>query len=345
MGERYRAAGVDVDAGNAAVDAIRARVAATHGPAVLNGLGGFGGLYAFQGSEQSVLVASADGVGTKLKLAFVLDRHDTIGADLVNHCVNDILACGARPLFFLDYLGVGAVRPALVEQIVGGMATACAAAGCALIGGETAEMPGLYQPGEYYVAGFIVGTVERDRLLDGTRVAAGDVLIGLPSTGLHTNGYSLARRVLGLTGDPAVDRPILEAHEPALGATWAEALLAVHRCYLPDVRPLLAAGLVRGIAHITGGGLIDNVPRALPAGLGARLAARAWSPPPIFGLLQARGAIAAEEMARVFNLGLGMVLVVAPGDVAEVMTLVPGARAVGEVVPTVNSAPRVTIES
>jgi phosphoribosylformylglycinamidine cyclo-ligase len=233
MGERYRQAGVDIDAGNAAVEAIRAHVRSTYGPAVVDDIGRFGGLYAFQGSGRSVLVASADGAGTKVKLAIALDRHDTIGADLVNHCVDDILACGARPLFFLDYLGLNKTVPAQVEQLVRGIAAACRENGCALIGGETAEMPDLYRPGDYDIAGFIVGTVERDRIVDGSRVRAGDALLGLPSSGLHTNGYTLARRLLGLTGEPAHDRAILAADAPALGGTVGDALMAVHRSYRP----------------------------------------------------------------------------------------------------------------
>jgi phosphoribosylformylglycinamidine cyclo-ligase len=344
MGDRYRQAGVDIDASNAAKAAIREHVRATFGPAVVGGLGGFGGLYAFQGSGQSVLVSSADSVGTKVLLACTLERHDTVGADLVNHCVNDILACGARPLFFLDYLGAGRVDPGRVEQIVAGLAAACRANDCALVGGETAELPGLYQPDHYDLAGFIVGTVERDSLIDGARVRAGDVLLGLPSSGLHTNGYSLARAALGLTGDPARDRLVLERYETVLGGTVADALMAVHRSYLAVVWPLLTARLARGIAHITGGGLIENVPRTLPDGLAARFDARAWMAPPIFDYLARAGQVARAEMYRVFNMGMGMVLVCAPEDVAAAQALAPDVVVVGEVVAAVKNRERVTIE-
>lgn len=345
VGESYRRAGVDIDAASRAKARIRELVGATQGPEVLGGIGGFGGLYAFAGGADSVLVASADSVGTKLKLAIALDRHDTIGEDIVNHCVDDILACGARPLFFLDYLGMSRVLPEQVEQIVAGMARACAVNGLALIGGETAELPGLYAPGDYDVAGFIVGAVERGRILDGAAVRAGDILLGLPSSGLHTNGYSLARRVLGLSGDPAADRAILEAEAPAVGGSWAEALMAVHRSYLPTVWPLLEAGLVRSIAHITGGGLIDNVPRALPAGLAAHFQEGSWSVPPIFTALQARGSIAPDEMYRVFNMGLGLVLVCAPAAVRAIQQRAPEAIVVGEVAASVTDRPRVLIET
>jgi phosphoribosylformylglycinamidine cyclo-ligase len=345
MAERYRQAGVDIDAADAAKTAIRDLVRSTFDANVVGGVGGFGGLYAFNGTGRSVLVASADSVGTKVKLAIALDRHDTVGADLVNHCVNDILACGARPLFFLDYLGVSRVDQRQIEQLVGGVAAACRENGCALIGGETAVLPDLYQPGEYDLAGFIVGTVERDQIVDGRTIRAGDALLGLPSTGLHTNGYTLARRLLGLTGDPAHDRPRLEQYEPALGTTWAAALMAVHRSYLAPLQPLLAAGLVRGLAHITGGGLIDNVPRMLPPGLGARFRQTAWPVPPIFEALRRLGALAPAELYRVFNMGLGLVLACAPADAGEVRRLLPEALVVGEVVEPVNNSARVTIES
>jgi phosphoribosylformylglycinamidine cyclo-ligase len=346
MANSYREAGVDIDAGNAAVAAIRAHARSTFGPAVVTGIGGFGGLYAYDGGPDAVLVASADGVGTKVKVAIAVDRHDTVGADLVNHCVNDILCCGARPLFFLDYLGLGRVRPSQVEQIVAGMAAACRANRLALIGGETAEMPDLYRAGEYDVAGFIVGVVARNALVDGTTsIQAGDTLLGLPSTGLHTNGYSLARRVLGLTGDPAHDRSLLESVDPMLGGSWADALLAVHRSYLDDVGPLLDAGLVKGLAHITGGGLIDNVPRMLPTGLGARFSQSAWRVPPLFQALRLRGDTPLAECYRVYNMGLGMVIACAPAAVADICQRLPGTLVVGEVVQALNSDAQVTIES
>jgi phosphoribosylformylglycinamidine cyclo-ligase len=345
MAESYRRAGVDIEAGAAAVVAIRRHVRSTFGPQVLTGIGGFGGLFAHAGGPDSVLVASADGVGTKVKLAIALDRHDTVGADLVNHCVNDILCCGARPLFFLDYLGLGAVRPAQIEQLVAGMAAACRANGCALIGGETAELPDLYRPGEYDVAGFIVGGVARGAIVDGRTIRAGDVLLGLPSTGLHTTGSTLARRVLGLTGEPDHDRPLLERHEPALGATWAEALLAVHRSYLADIAPLLDARLVAGLAHITGGGLLDNVPRMLPAGLAARFYQSAWPVPPVFTVLRLLGDTPLSECYRVYNMGLGLVIACARAHVDAVRAALPEALVVGEVHEALNSAAKVSIDS
>jgi phosphoribosylformylglycinamidine cyclo-ligase len=263
-----------------------------------------------------VLVSSADGVGTKLKVAFMADRHDTVGADLVNHCVNDILVQGAEPLFFLDYLATGRLSPAVAEQVIGGMARACRENGCALIGGETAEMPGFYAEGEYDLAGFIVGAVDRDRVIDGSRIQPGDVLIGLASSGLHTNGYSLARGILfdklGLAADS-----ILEG----LGETVADALLRIHRSYLPVVRPLLARSLVRGIAHITGGGIPGNLSRILPAGTGARVNPASWTTPPLFAFLQRAGAITTDEMFRAFNMGIGLILACSPEHINEVQTL------------------------
>ena len=295
----YRTAGVDIDAGNEALRRIRAHVRSTFGPQVVADVGHFGGLFALGAGEhgaredETVLVASADGVGTKLKLAFALDRHDTIGVDLVNHCVNDILACGARPLFFLDYFATGVLAPATLEAVVGGLATACRAAGCALLGGETAEMPGFYAPGEYDLAGFIVGAVRRGTIVDGAGVRAGDLLFGLPSAGLHTNGYSLARTALGLDGSPEAVRAALTAIPPGLDRPLGEALLTPHRSYLAPVSALLAderAG-VTGLAHITGGGIVDNVPRIVPAGLAARFDLDSWAPPPLFALIRERGAV------------------------------------------------------
>jgi len=312
---RYRDAGVDVEAGNALVRRIRALAGATFTPGVLADIGGFGGLFRLDTARyrEPVLVASADGVGTKLKVAFLADGHDTIGEDLVNHCVNDILVHGAEPLFFLDYFATGRLVPAVAERVIEGLARACRANRCALIGGETAEMPGFYADGEYDLAGFIVGVVERARLIDGRGIVAGDRLIGLPSSGLHTNGYSLARRIV-------FDRLGLDvrARVEELGATVAEALLRPHRSYLPLVRPLVEAGLVKGMAHITGGGLTDNVPRALPAGIGARIDPGAWQIPPLFAWLQRAGDVPTDEMRRTFNLGIGFVLVVAPEHVDEV---------------------------
>jgi phosphoribosylformylglycinamidine cyclo-ligase len=291
----------------------------------------FGGLFALGQYQDPVLVSSADGVGTKLSVAALLGKYDTIGVDLVNHCVNDIFTTGAAPLFFLDYYATGKLVPEQVEQVVKGMAEACRANGCALIGGETAEMPDLYAPGDFDLAGFIVGVVERNRLLDGAGVAKGDVLIGLPSSGLHTNGYSLARRVFGLTeGSPAERRARLAEVPEELGRALGVALLEPHRCYYPTLKSHLA--LIKAIAHITGGGLIENVPRVLPDGLVARFETGAWPVPAIFDLIRERGEVPEEDMRRTFNMGLGMVLVCGLADAQTLLAAVPEALVVGELI-------------
>jgi phosphoribosylformylglycinamidine cyclo-ligase/phosphoribosylamine--glycine ligase/phosphoribosylformylglycinamidine cyclo-ligase len=302
----YATSGVDIDAGNRAVALMAAAVRATHGPEVLGGLGSFGGLYdasGLKGLAQPVLVASTDGVGTKVSLAAAVGRHRSIGHDIVNHCINDILVQGARPLFFLDYIASARLAPERVAEIVGGMAEACREAGCALLGGETAEMPGVYAPEAFDVAGTIVGVVEAGRRLPRPGVAAGDVIVGLASSGPHTNGFSLIRRVFS-----GAD---LAAEVPALGTSLAETLLAPHRSYLGALWPLLQEdGLgLRALAHITGGGLLENLPRVLPEGLGAALHRGSWPVPPLFGLIQARGEVPEAEMYRVFNMGLGMLAV------------------------------------
>jgi len=304
----YRASGVDIDAGNETVRRIKSLAKSTFTPGVLSDIGSFGGLFALDRSryQEPVLVASTDGVGTKLKVAFMTGRHDTVGADLVNHCVNDILVQGAEPLFFLDYLATGRLSPDVAEQVIAGVARGCKQNGCALLGGETAEMPGFYADGEYDIAGTIVGVVEKSKVIDGRSIVAGDVLIGLSSDGLHTNGYSLARRVMfdvcGFSPDTRV---------PELGTTAGDALLAPHRSYLKPLRPLIEAGLIKGMAHITGGGITENVPRILPEGTAAAIDRSAWTVPPIFRLLQDRGGIADEEMLRAFNMGIGLVIVCA----------------------------------
>jgi len=303
----YKASGVDIDAGNETVRRIRGLARSTFTNGVLSDIGSFGGLFRLQPGHyrEPVLVASADGVGTKLKVAFLAQRHDTIGRDLVNHCVNDILVQGAAPLFFLDYLATGRLSPAVAESIVGGMAAACRENGCALLGGETAEMPGFYRDGEYDVAGFIVGAVDRDRLITGRTIAVGDVLVGVPSSGLHTNGYSLARRVvfehLGLGVDTYV---------PELSRTVGEALLEPHRSYLPVIKPILEGGRIKGMAHITGGGITDNLPRVLPHGTAAVVDTSAWEVPPIFTWLERSGNIPHDDMMRTFNMGIGMIIVI-----------------------------------
>jgi phosphoribosylformylglycinamidine cyclo-ligase len=312
----YKSAGVDIDAGNETVRRIRALAKGTFTPGVLSDIGSFGGLFRLDRDryQDPVLVSSADGVGTKLKVAFMMDKHDTVGADLVNHCVNDILVQGAEPLFFLDYLATGRLSPAVAEQVVTGVARACRENGCALIGGETAEMPGFYADGEYDIAGFIVGAVEKSRVVDGRSVVPGDVLIAVPSAGLHTNGYSLARRVFFEMAGWKPDTVVRE-----LGTTIGSALLAPHRSYLALVRPLLERDWVKGLAHITGGGLTENLPRALPEGCAAEIDLQAWTIPPIFQLLQQHGSIARDEMLRAFNMGVGLVIVCTSRDAERVL--------------------------
>ncbi len=314
----YKAAGVDIDAGNETVRRIKTIARATFTSAVLSEIGSFGGLFRLDRDryQEPVLVSSADGVGTKLKIAFMTGRHDTVGADLVNHCVNDILVQGAEPLFFLDYLATGRLLPAMAEQVITGVARACLENGCALIGGETAEMPGFYADGEYDIAGFIVGVVEKSKVIDGLAVLPGDVLIALPSAGLHTNGYSLARRVFFEAAGWKTDTFVGE-----LGMTIGEALLAPHRSYLAIVRPLIERDLVKGLAHITGGGITENLPRTLPEGCAAEVDLQSWSVPPIFRLLQQHGAIPREEMFRAFNMGVGLVIVCAARDAERVINL------------------------
>jgi len=307
-GLSYRTAGVDLEAAERAKGALKELVARTRDENTLSEMGLFGGLYALpEGIKQPVLVSSADGVGTKLKLAFLTGRHDTVGQDLVNHCVNDILVQGATPLFFLDYLATGHLAEGVVTEVVRGVAQACLENGCALLGGETAEMPDFYSSGEYDLAGFITGVVERPEVLDGSSVRPGDALIGLGSTGLHTNGYSLARKIVFEEMDLKVGDLI-----PELGKTVAEALLAVHRSYLPSLRPLLSGDQIHGLAHITGGGIPGNLPRVLSDGLGASIQVQSWEIPALFRVLQDGGRVATDEMYRVFNMGVGMIVITAP---------------------------------
>jgi phosphoribosylformylglycinamidine cyclo-ligase len=310
----YREAGVDISAADAAKGRIKALARATFNSQVLTEIGSFGGMFRPDLSRyrEPVLVASTDGVGTKIRVAIAAGVHDTVGYDLVAHCVNDILVQGAVPLFFLDYVALGRMDPRKVEQIVSGFARACSEFGCPLIGGETAEMPGTYAEDDYDVAGFIVGVVERGRALP-RGVREGDVLVGLPSEGLHTNGYSLARKVLFDTLGYRVDTEL-----PELGASVGRALLAPHRSYLSALEPLLERDLVRALVHVTGGGFPGNIPRVLPKGLGARVRRSAWTVPPLFRLIQKGGGVGDEEMYRTFNMGIGMILVVAPGELHEV---------------------------
>ena len=324
----YTRAGVDIDLGNRLKGGLGRRLATTHGPEVLGKAGGFGGLFRadFKGLREPVLVGSIDGVGTKLKLAVALDKHDTIGQDLVNHCVNDIAVLGARPLFFLDYIGTAKLEPGVFRQILAGLTRACAAAGCALIGGETAQMPGIYQGRDYDLAGTIVGVVDRRKIIDGRRVRPGDAVLGLAADGLHTNGYSLARDIL-------FNRMGLEpgTRLPGLRRTLGEELLRVH----PNYQGRLAAlpeGTLRGAAHITGGGLIDNLPRVLPDTCDAVIDTAAWKTPRLCQILQEGGQVPREEMFQVFNMGVGMALIVAEKDVPAVLaSLGKGAFRIGRI--------------
>jgi phosphoribosylformylglycinamidine cyclo-ligase len=337
---RYRDAGVDIDEADRAVSFIKKHASKTLTPAVLTSIGSFGAGYALEGWRKPVLVSSADGVGTKLKIAFATGRHDTIGEDLVNHCVNDIAVQGATPLFFLDYFAVGKLNAEVCASVVSGLARGCKKNGCALIGGETAEMPGLYAEGEYDLAGFIVGAVERKKMLTGEKIAPGDVVLGLPSNGLHTNGYSLARKLLF---DVAGYKPSSLVAE--LASSVADELLRIHKSYLKPIQALLDAKILKGAAHITGGGLTDNLPRVLPDTCAVDLQPNSWPPQPIFGLLKQLGNLPEDDYRRTFNLGVGMTLIVSPKDVPEAGRILKRLRepfyAIGEVVRRGRRAPRV----
>jgi phosphoribosylformylglycinamidine cyclo-ligase len=321
----YAAAGVDIDAQERGLARIKKLARSTFTPGVLTEIGSFGGLFRpdLAGMTEPVLAASADGVGTKLAVARMAGDYSSVGRDLVNHCVNDILVQGAEPLFFMDYVGAGVLAPEKMVELVSGVADGCRENGCALLGGETAEMPGFYQPGDYELVGFIVGLVDRPRLLDGSRVLAGDVLVGLPSSGLHTNGYSLARKIL-------FDQLGLGVADKApwwKKKTVGQVLLEPHLSYLKSVRPLLGHAALHGMAHITGGGITDNLPRILPEGLHALIRVGSWPVPHLFHFLQEKGEVETEEMFRVFNMGIGMILAVAPAGLAEVLGLL---RSVGQ---------------
>ena len=321
----YRDAGVDLDAAAQAKELFKPFVRSTFGPEVLGDIGLFGGLFKLEGFKEPVLVSSTDGVGTKLKIAYWMGRYDTIGHDVVNQSVNDVLTTGARPIFFLDYIAMEEIAPERVAAIVKGIAEACRAAGCALIGGETSQLSGVFQPGAFELCGFVVGAAERSQLLDPSKVKAGDTLIAVPSSGLHTNGYSLVRHVFDLERDPS---PLNDTY-PELGRTLGEALLEPHRPYYPLLAPALP--LVKSMGHITGDGLEDNVARALPAGLRARIDYASWQTPALFRIIQERGNVAIEEMFRVFNMGVGMVMTCDPANVGALLRLLPDAWVVGDV--------------
>ncbi|HEY2626967.1 MAG TPA: phosphoribosylformylglycinamidine cyclo-ligase [Candidatus Udaeobacter sp.] len=313
----YARAGVEVDLGNKVKRRIQMLVRRTHGPQVLGKSGGFGGLFApnFSGMREPVLVASIDGVGTKLKIAFAMNKHDTVGADLVNHCVNDIAVLGARPLFFLDYVGCEKLEPRIFDQLLHGFARGCRLASCALIGGETAQMPGMYRKGEYDLAGCIVGVVDRARIIDGGNINPGDVILGLASNGLHTNGYSLARKILF-----EKMRLKIASRLPGSNVTVGEELLHVHKNY-QHLLAKVPSGIIKGLAHITGGGLIDNLPRILPRNCDAVIDTKSWRVPPIFQILQRNGDVDPTEMYQVFNMGIGMVAIVSEGDAQRTMSI------------------------
>jgi phosphoribosylformylglycinamidine cyclo-ligase len=325
----YEAAGVDIEAGNRAVELMNEAVRSTYGPEVLRGIGAFGGLYAadgVKGLEDPVLVASTDGVGTKTIVASAVGSYETLGWDIVNHCIDDILVQGAEPLFFLDYIAVPHLDPQHIATIVEGVAAACREADCAILGGETAEMPDVYAPGQMDLVGTIVGLVERGGIIDGSDIEPGDVLVGLPSNGLHTNGFSLVRSIF--------DAADYEAYDEELGCTVGEALVRPHRSYLPQVRALRQVVDVRGLAHITGGGFVDNIPRILPEGIGAVVDRNAWQVPPLFQRIEKAGDVDHDEMYHVFNMGIGLVVVVAPDDAEAALGTVEGACAMGRIVET-----------
>ncbi len=336
MREAYKNSGVDVEAGYEAVERIKSHAARTRIPGVIGGLGGFGGLFELAAAghyREPVLVSGTDGVGTKLKLAFLLGKHDTVGIDCVAMCVNDVVCGGAKPLFFLDYIAVGKNDPAQVEALVSGIAAGCVAAGCALIGGETAEMPGFYPVGEYDVAGFCVGVVEKSKIIAPDHVRAGDVILALPSSGAHSNGFSLIRKVFGLNDEPAAARERLREKPAALaGRTIGEALLEPTKIYVREPLALFDAGILHGAAHITGGGFFENIPRALPQGLAAKIALKSIRVLPIFDILAERAGLGASEMFATFNMGVAMALIVPREQVARALALVPCAYEIGEII-------------
>jgi len=323
--EAYALAGVDVSLANKVKKIVARQAQSTFRPEVI-GSGFFGSMFQLKGYDEPILVSSTDGVGTKLKIASLSGKNDTVGIDIVNHCVNDILCCGAEPLFFLDYIAMGKLKPEQIEAIISGIVQACREAGCSLIGGETAEMPGIYSERSYDLVGFIVGVVEKKNIIDGSSIVPDDVILGLPSSGLHTNGYSLVRRVFGIDANPSC----LNKFYPELGKSLGEELLQVHRCYYPQLKPALP--LIKGIAHITGGGFIGNIPRVLPQDFAAHLHRDSWDIPPIFKLIQKEGDIDEMEMYQVFNMGIGITIVCSPQQVAKIVSIMPQAKAIGKII-------------
>jgi len=323
--EAYALAGVDVSLANK-VKKIVAQQARTTFRSEVIGSEFFGSMFQLKGYHEPVLVSSTDGVGTKLKIASLLGKNDTVGMDIVNHCVNDILCCGAEPLFFLDYIAMAKLRPEQIEAIISGIVRACREVGCSLIGGETAEMPGIYSQGNYDLVGFIVGVVEKKNILDGSSIVPNDVILGLPSSGLHTNGYSLVRKVFGIDANPSC----LNKFYPELGKSLGEELLQVHRCYYPQLKPALP--LIKGVAHLTGGGFAGNIPRILPEGVAAHIKKHSWDILPIFKLIQKEGAIKEAEMYQVFNMGIGMAIICPPQQVAKIVSILPQAKVIGGII-------------
>jgi phosphoribosylformylglycinamidine cyclo-ligase len=321
----YALAGVDIHLADKVKKIIAQQARTTFRREVI-GSEFFGSMFQLRGYREPVLVSSTDGVGTKLKIASLMGKNDTVGMDIVNHCVNDILCCGAEPLFFLDYIAMGKLMPEQIEAIISGIVLACRETGCSLIGGETAEMPGIYSQGNYDLVGFIVGVVEKKRILDGGSIAPLDAILGLSSSGLHTNGYSLARKVFGIDANPSC----LHKFYPELGKTLGEELLQVHRCYYPQLKPVLP--LIKGVAHITGGGFVGNIPRILPEGVAAHIRKGSWDILPIFRLIQREGNIKEEEMYQVFNMGIGIAIVCSPEQVARIVSILPQAKVIGEIV-------------
>ena len=323
--QTYISAGVNVEVADRIKKLIARQARTTLSPQAFN-FGSFGSMFQLKGYDEPVLVSSADGVGTKLKIASLLNKDDCTGMDIVNHCVNDILCCGAEPLFFLDYIAMSKLVPQQVEDIVTGIARACQEVGCSLIGGETAEMPGIYLQGSYDLVGFIVGVVEKRNILDGSTIAPGDAVLGLPSSGLHTNGYSLVRRVFKIEDNPSC----LYDFYAELGKTLGEELLQVHHCYYPELKPVLPS--IKGLAHITGGGFNGNIPRILPDDTAVHLRKDSWDIPPIFKLIQERGNVEEAEMYRVFNMGTGMIIICSPQQVSKLTATLPQAKIIGQVV-------------
>jgi phosphoribosylformylglycinamidine cyclo-ligase len=323
--EAYALAGVDVSLANKVKKIVARQAQSTFRPEVI-GLGLFGSMFQLKGYDEPVLVSSTDGVGTKLKIASLLDKNDTVGIDIVNHCVNDILCCGAEPLFFLDYIAMSKLKPEQIEAIISGIVQACREAGCSLIGGETAEMPGIYSHESYDLVGFIVGVVEKKNIIDGVSIAPDDIILGLPSSGLHTNGYSLVRRVFGIEANPSS----LNKSYPGLGKSLGEELLQPHYCYYPQLKPALP--MIKGIAHITGGGFAGNIPRILPKELAAHLYKGSWDILPIFKLIQKEGDIEEMEMYQVFNMGIGMTIVCSPQQVDGIVSILTQAKVIGKII-------------